>query len=149
MDHGDYLLAIPLLQEALSLRPTPDTYLNLGTAYRHSRDWQKAEDILEEASERYPEDARISTELANAYLGAGDIDGARASLQRALRIDPANVAAADLIAAVELSEGEVQTALRYWNRSGNPIVNEVLHNTNISFGTGPCRTVMHSNPAIC
>ena len=134
MDHGDYLLAIPLLQEALSQRPSPDTYLNLGTSYRHSRDWQKAEDILEEAAERYPEDARISIELANAYLGAGDTDSARESLQRALRIDPANVAAADLIAAVELSEGEVQTALRYWNRSGNPIVDEVLHNTNISFG---------------
>jgi hypothetical protein len=116
------------------LRPSPDTYLNLGTAYRHSRDWQKAEDILEEATERYPEDPRISIELANAYLGAGDVDSAREALQRALRIDPTNVAAADLIAAVELSEGEVQTALRYWNRSGNPIVNEVLHNTNISFG---------------
>jgi Tetratricopeptide repeat len=134
MDHGDYLLAIPLLQEALSLRPSPDIYLNLGTAYRHSRDWQKAEDILEEATERYPDDSRISTELANVYLGAGDIDSARAALQRAIRIDPTNVAAADLIAAVELSEGEVQTALQYWNRSGNPIVNEVLHNTNISFG---------------
>jgi len=134
MDHGDYLLAIPLLQEALALRPSPDIYLNLGTAYRHSRDWQKAEDILEEATERYPDDSRISTELANVYLGAGDIDSARAALQRAIRIDPTNVAAADLIAAVELSEGEVQTALRYWNRSGNPIVNEVLHNTNISFG---------------
>jgi Tfp pilus assembly protein PilF len=134
MDRGDYLLAIPILLEALSLRPSPDTYLNLGTAYRHSRDWQKAEDILEEATERYPEDPRISIELANAYLGAGDVDSAREALQRALRIDPTNVAAADLIAAVELSEGEVQTALRYWNRSGNPIVNEVLHNTNISFG---------------
>jgi tetratricopeptide (TPR) repeat protein len=131
MDRGDYLLAIPILLEALSLRPSPDTYLNLGTAYRHSRDWQKAEDILEEATERYPEDPRISIELANAYLGAGDVDSAREALQRALRIDPTNVAAADLIAAVELSEGEVQTALRYWNRSGNPIVNEVLHNTNI------------------
>ena len=120
MDHGDYLVAIPLLQEALSKRPSPDTYLNLGTAYRHSREWQKAEDILEEATERYPDDPRIPTELANAYLGAGDTDSARESLQRALRIDPANVAAADLIAAVELSEGEVQTALRHWNRSGNP-----------------------------
>src|SRR4051812_23086350 len=100
MDHGDYLVAIPLLQEALSLRPTPDTYLNLGIAYRHSRDWQKAEDILEEATERYPADSRIPTELANAYLGAGDTDSAREALQRPLRIDPANVAAADLIAAV-------------------------------------------------
>jgi Tfp pilus assembly protein PilF len=134
MDHGDYLVAIPFLLEALSVRPSADIYLNLGTAYRHNRDWQKAEDILEEATERYPADPRISTELANAYLGAGDVDSARHSLQRALRIDPANVAAADLIAAVELSEGEVQTALGYWNRSGNPIVNEVLHNTNISFG---------------
>jgi len=134
MDHGDYLLAIPLLLEALSVRPSADIYLNLGTAYRHDREWQKAEDILEEATERYPDDPRIPTELANAYLGAGDTDGAREALQHALRIDPANVAAADLIAALELSEGEVQTALGYWNRIGSPIVSEVLHNTNIAFG---------------
>ena len=94
MDHGDYLLAIPLLLEALSVRPSADVYLNLGTAYRHNRDWQKAEDTLEEATERYPDDPRIPTELANAYLGAGDTDGAREALQHALRIDPANVAAA-------------------------------------------------------
>lgn len=134
MDRGDYLLAIPLLSEALAMRPSADTYLNLGNSYRLSRDWQKAEDTLEEGTDRYPEDPRISTELANAYLGAGDVDGARMALQRALRIDPGNVAAADLIAAIELSEGEVQTALRYWNRTGHPIVNEVLHNRNISFG---------------
>ena len=134
MDHGDYLLAIPLLLEALSVRPSADIYLSLGTAYRYNRDWQKAEDTLEEATERYPNDPRIPTELANAYLGAGDTDGAREALQHALRIDPANVAAADLIADLELSEGEVQTALGYWNRIGNPIVNEVLHNTNTAFG---------------
>ena len=112
MDRGDYLVAIPILLEALASRPSADTYLNLGIAYRHSRDWQKAEDMLEEGTDRYPEDPRIPTELANAYLGAGDVDGARNALHRALRIDPANVAAADLIAAVELSEGEVQTALQ-------------------------------------
>jgi tetratricopeptide (TPR) repeat protein len=134
MDHGDYLLAIPLLLEALPVRPSADIYLNLGTAYRHIREWQKAQDILEQAARRYPDDPRIPTELANVYLDDGDSERARQSLQLALRIDPANVAAADLIAAVELSEGEVQTALGYWNRTGNPIVNEVLHNTNIAFG---------------
>jgi tetratricopeptide (TPR) repeat protein len=134
MDHGDYLLAIPLLLEALPVRPSADIYLNLGTAYRHIREWQKAQDILEQAARRYPDDPRIPTELANVYLDDGDSERARESLQLALRIDPANVAAADLIAAVELSEGEVQTALGYWNRTGNPIVNEVLHNTNIAFG---------------
>src|SRR6187399_734788 len=106
LDRGDYLSAIPLLLDALALRPTADTYLNLGNAYRQGRDWQKAEDTLEEGTERYPEDPRLSTALANAYLGAGDLDGARAALQRALRIDPTNAAAADLIAAIELSEGE-------------------------------------------
>jgi hypothetical protein len=134
VDHGDYLLAIPLLLEALPVRPSADIYLNLGTAYRHIREWQKAQDILEEAARRYPDDPRVPTELANVYLDDGDTERARESLQHALRIDPANVAAADLIAAVELSEGEVQTALGYWNRTGNPIVNEVLHNTNIAFG---------------
>ena len=134
MDRGDYLQAIPILADALSQRPTAENFLNLGIAYRHSRDWQKAEDTLQEGTERYPTDPRIPTELANAFLGAGDVDGARNALERALQIDPANVDAADLFAAVELSVGEVQTALRIWNRSGHPIVNTVLHNQNITFG---------------
>jgi len=134
MDRGDYLAAIPILSDALAQRPNAEAYLNLGVAFRHMRDWQKAEDTLTEGSERYPEDPRLSTELANAYLGAGDVDGARNALHRALRIDPTNLAAADLISAIELSEGEVQTALRIWNRSGNPIVERVLHNSNLEFG---------------
>jgi len=133
IDRGDYLSAIPLLTEALALRPTADNYLNLGNAYRQGRDWQKAQDTLQQGTERYPEVPRLSTALANAFLGAGDLDGARGALQRALRIDPTNVAAADLIAAIELSEGEVQTALRYWNPSGHPIVKDVWHNTSIIF----------------
>src|SRR6187399_1318529 len=63
MDRGDYLIAIPLLSEALSQRPSADVYLNLGTAYRFSRDWQKAEDTLQEGTERFPEDPRLSREL--------------------------------------------------------------------------------------
>ncbi|HLQ78993.1 MAG TPA: tetratricopeptide repeat protein, partial [Terriglobia bacterium] len=133
-DRGDYGSAIPILSEALTQRPTPDVYLNLGIAYRHTRDWQKAEDTLTEGTERFPDDPRLPTELANAYIGAGDVDGARNALHRALRIDPTNVNAANLIAAIELSEGEVQTALRVWNRSDNPIVDKVLHNSNPAFG---------------
>ena len=134
LDRGDYVTAIPLLTEALSLRPSADTYLNLGIAYGLSRDWQKAEDTLKEGADRYPDDARLSTELANAYLGAGDIDGARDALHRALRVDPGKASAADMMAAIELSEGEVQSALGYWNRAGQPIVKNILHNTHISFG---------------
>jgi tetratricopeptide (TPR) repeat protein len=134
MDRGDYIVAVPILLEALAQRPAADTYLNLGISYRHNRDWQDAENILQEGTDRFPKDPRIPTELANAYLGAGDIDSARTALHRALQIDPANVPASDLIANLELSEGEVQTALKFWNRSGYPVVNDVLHNSNITIG---------------
>lgn len=131
---GNYTQAIETLSGVIAQRPTADNFLNLGIAYRHSRDWQKAEDTLQEGAEHFPTDSRIPTELANAYLGAGDVDGARDALQRALRIDPDNVAATDLIAGIELSRGEIQSALRFWNRNGHPVVKQVLHNSNITFG---------------
>jgi hypothetical protein len=134
MERGDYLEAVSILSEALALRPSADTYLALGLSYRRSRDWQKAEDLLKEGAGRFPNDPRIPTELANAYLDAGDIDGARDALHRALEIDPVNAAAAGRLASVELSEGNLQTALRVWNRTKNPIVSDVLHNSNTEFG---------------
>ena len=134
MDRGDSVQAISILNTAIADHPTPEIYLTLGSIYRRTRDFQKAEDTLAEAMVRYPNDPRIPFELANVYLAAGDADSAREQLHRALQIDPKNADAADLLAAIELSEGEVQTALHYWNATGFPIVNNVLHNTNVGFG---------------
>src|SRR5678815_3522527 len=61
---GDYITAIPILKEELSQRPSADIYLNLGIAYGLSKDWQKAQDTLQEGTERYPQDAGLSRELA-------------------------------------------------------------------------------------
>ena len=134
MDRSDFTQVISILSETLTLRSPAETFLNLGIAYRHTRDLQKAKDILKEGEARFPKDPRIPTELANVYLDDGDVDGAREALHRALRIDPVNEAAADRIGAVEMSEGEVRTSLKFWNRSGGPIVNDVFHNANVAFG---------------
>src|SRR6185295_9748654 len=59
MDRSDFTQVISILSETLTLRSPAETFLNLGIAYRHTRDLQKAKDILKEGEARFPKDPRI------------------------------------------------------------------------------------------
>src|SRR6266403_4570560 len=74
IDRGEYVRAVNILSTALGDRPTADTYLYLAIAYRHMKEYQKAEDIFNEGSRRYSEDLRFHNELANLFLENNDID---------------------------------------------------------------------------
>src|SRR5262249_3739636 len=118
IERREYVRAANILSEAVANRPTPDAYLYLGLAYRQMKEYQKAEDTFDEASKRYPEDARFHNELANLYLENNRIDDAKSELRRALVVDPKNNYASDELATIDMSEGDVQSALRSWNKSG-------------------------------
>jgi len=135
IEQGENVRAVNILSAALADRPAPDTYLLLGIAYSNMKEWQKAQDVLREGSERYPDDPRFFNQLADFYLANNDSESARAALRGALRVDPDNAYASDLLATVDMSEGEVQSALRMWNKSGRPVVDDILHNYYLSFGS--------------
>src|SRR5262245_10521044 len=135
IDRGEYVRAVNILSNALGDRPTADTYLYLGIAYRHMKEYQKAEDIFNEGSRRYSDDARFHNELANLFIENNDIEAAKSELKRTLTVDPNNAFASDQLATMDMSEGEVQSALRTWNKSGRPYINDILHNYYLNFGS--------------
>jgi tetratricopeptide (TPR) repeat protein len=147
IDQGEYVRAVNILSDALADRPTPDTYLYLGIAYRHMKEYQKAEDIFNEGSRRYETDSRFLNELANLFLENNDIEAAKTALRRALTVDPNNNYASDELATIDMSEGDIQSALRAWNKSGRPYINDILHNYNLNFGSWVVRRAVKFRPA--
>jgi tetratricopeptide (TPR) repeat protein len=147
IDKGEYVRAINILSDKLATSPTADTYLYLGVAYSRMKEYQKAEDTLKEGSRRYPNDSRFHNELADLYLTNNDRDAAKSELRRALVVDPGNNYASDLLATIDMSEGEVQAALRSWNNSGRPVINDILHNYYLRFGSWVVRDAVAFHPA--
>ncbi len=130
---GEYSRAINLLSNAIARQPTADSYLYLGIAYGHTREWKRAEDTLREGSGKFPQDPRFHNELAGVYLAANDLDRARQSLRDALAADPDNKYATDLLATIDMSMGNVRSALAAWNKDGRPVVGDILHNAHLEF----------------
>jgi len=138
IERGENVRAVNILSAELAERPTADTYLYLGIAYRNMKEYLKAEDAFTEGSRRFPDNPRFHYELANLFIENNDVESARSELRRALLVDPGNSEASDLLATIDMSEGEVQSALRAWNKSGRPIVDDILHNYYLTFGSWSC-----------
>ena len=147
IERGEYVRAVDILSNQLAGEPTPDTYIYLGIAYGHMKEYEKAENVLRTGAEKYPQDPRFHNELAGVFLADKDVEAAKAELQRALIVDPNNNYASDLLATINMSEGEVQLALRSWNKSGRPIVDDILHNYYLTFDTWVVRDAIAFHPA--
>src|SRR5262245_12340457 len=142
IERGDYVRAVDILSAALGESPTPETYVYLAIAYRRIKEYQKAEDVLHEGSNRFPDDSRFHIELANLFLENNDLDSAKSELERALAIDPDNSFASDQLATIDMSSGEIESALRVWNKSGRPCINDILYNYYVHFGSWVVRRVV-------
>ena len=147
IDRGQYVRAIEILSQAVKDRPTADTYLYLGISYGHMREFDQAHAVLNEGIERYPEDPRFHNEIAKLFLENNDTDSARSELQRALLADPNDSYASDMLATIDLSEGDVQSALRAWNKTGRPVINDILHNYYLTFGSSLVRRSVAFHPS--
>ena len=147
IDKGQYVRAVDILSGVLASSPTPDAYLYLGTAYNRMKEFQKSEDAFKEGSQRYPQDSRFHNQLADLYLEYNDRDAAKSQLKRSLVVDPNNNYASDLLATIDMSEGEVQSALRSWNRSGRPVINDILHNYYLTFSSWVIRDAVAFHPS--
>jgi tetratricopeptide (TPR) repeat protein len=146
IDRGEYVRAVNILSETLAKRPDADAYLYLGIAYRHMKEYQKAEDTFTEGSKRYPDDSRFHNELANLFLENNNLESARSALRRALAVDPNNNYASDQLATLDMSTGDVQAALRSWNKSGRPVINDILNNYYPNFSSWVVRRGITFNP---
>jgi tetratricopeptide (TPR) repeat protein len=78
------------------------------------------------ATQQYPADKRFPIELAGLAFQRKDSGDAVRNLRRALRIDPADAYANNLLASIYLLESNLEAALKYWNRIGKPQLNRIV-----------------------
>jgi tetratricopeptide (TPR) repeat protein len=72
-----------------------------------------------------PGDQRFPIELAGVDFKQKHYSGATSWLRRALRLDPADAYANEFLGTVYLLQGNLEAALKYWNRIGKPQVQAV------------------------
>jgi tetratricopeptide (TPR) repeat protein len=84
-----------------------------------------ARHALEEGQRLAPADARFPVELAGVAFKQKKNARAEQLLRRALRIAPSDTYANDFLATLYFLDGNVEAALKYWNRVDKPRIAEV------------------------
>jgi len=101
--------AIAHLEQARPKRPYDATLaLTLGRLYLGQRAWAKARGVLEPVVERDPDHAEAAYLLAQAQIGAGDLEGAAASLDAVSAAEPR-------FARALIDRADVAMRLRKWD----------------------------------
>lgn len=86
------------------------TWLERGHALSARNAWGKARDSYERAARLDPRSAPALAGMTDSAARMGDITAARAFGDRALRLDPANIVAANAVAAIEIEAREPERA---------------------------------------
>jgi tetratricopeptide (TPR) repeat protein len=129
----EQLEAIEALTAEIESNPSADAYLYLGLAHSGLEQYERALELFEEADARYPNDTRFLAETAGIHVAERDFDAAIEALERALRVDPLDLYAADLLASIHLSEGGVERALDIWNDLDQPVIDNIFQNFSPGF----------------
>ncbi len=112
-----------LLQQAP--RSSADLDYYYGIALAHLERWAEAEKALSEGQRFAPRDKRFPIELAGVAFKQKKYGDARRDLHRALRLDPKDEYGNEFLATIYFLQGNLEAALKYWNRVGKPLVAEV------------------------
>jgi len=91
----------------------------------HLERWDDARRIFLAARRAQPKDKRFPIELAGIAFKQKKYSLSAAYLRAALRLDPKDSYANDFLATVYFLEGNMEAALKYWNRGGKPRIEEV------------------------
>jgi hypothetical protein len=114
---------VQLLQQ--SPRNSADLDYYYGVALAHLERWQEAGRALSDGQRLAPNDKRFPIELAGVAFKQKKYGEAMHDLHRALRLDPKDEYANEFLATVYFLEGNLEAALKYWNRLGKPGIAEV------------------------
>ena len=105
--------------------PSADLNYYYGIALARLERWDDAESAFERGRMQQPRDKRFPIELAGIRFKQKRYPDAVNYLQRALRLDPADEYANDFLGSVYYLQGNVEAALKYWNRVSKPFVEKV------------------------
>lgn len=97
-----------------------DFGLYRGVALAHLQRWGEAQKALEASLAHNPRDARLMIELAGLAYREKRFKEAKNHLHHALKADPGDEYANDLLGSVYFLEGNLEAALAYWNRVKKP-----------------------------
>jgi Tetratricopeptide repeat len=119
----------PDLVQLLQQRPRNSADLNYyyGVALAHLELWEEASKALSAGQRLAPNNKRFPIELAGVAFKQKKYEEARRDLHRALRLDPKDAYANEFLATVYFLEGNLEAALKYWNRTEKPEIVEVLN----------------------
>jgi tetratricopeptide (TPR) repeat protein len=110
------------LVHLLEVKPRDSADLNYyyGVALAHLERWPEAQSSLLAGARLAPRDKRFPIELAGVAFKKNRFTEAKRELRRALRLDPKDTYANDFLGTLFFLEGNLEAALKYWNRVGKP-----------------------------
>ncbi len=97
-----------------------DVNFELGMAFAHLQRWDEARAALMTGRHACPQQKRFPTELAGVAFQQKKYPEAAQWIQKALRLDPHDAYANDFAGTVFLLIGNLDAALKYWNRVQKP-----------------------------
>ena len=117
------------------LGPDSLTDVNLhyyyGSALAHLGRWGEARRVLLEGQRMASQDKRFPVELAGVAFKQKRYPEAAAWLRRGLKIDPTDAYAKDFLGTVYFLQGNLEAALRYWNRIDKPQIESLRTNRSL------------------
>ena len=131
----DHLGALRILSVISDEAATPDTYLYRGIAYANLRQYKRALEAFREGFNRYPADPRFHGDGVAFYRRTREVVDAKAQLRSALIADPGDVYASELLASLDLSEGNIGSALAVLNQRGDRQIARILDNHSLTFSS--------------
>lgn len=122
-EHERWPELVKLLEHAPRASADLDYYY--GVALAHQQRWEEARQSLAAGQRLAPRDKRFPIELAGVAFKQKKYDRARSDLRRALRLDPHDEYANEFLATIYFLDGNLEAALKYWNRTGKPQIADV------------------------
>jgi tetratricopeptide (TPR) repeat protein len=110
---------------ALLSAPDADLRYYYGSALAELGRWDEARSALLTGHLLAPRDKRFPVELAGIAFRQKGYGEAAAWLHRALRLDPKDAYANDFLGTVYFLQGNLEAALKYWNRIAKPQIEAV------------------------
>jgi len=121
---------VVLLAEPLTYRSADIDY-EYGVALAHLQRWPEAQNVLNAGQRQCPLQKRFAIELAGVAFEKKQYPEAAARLQSALHLDPTDSYVNDFSGSVYFLMGNLEAALKYWNRIHKPYISKVHLDPNL------------------
>jgi hypothetical protein len=104
-----------------------DLELYRGLALAQLQRWDDAKTAFEAGLVHHRRDAPLMVELAGVFYHQKNLSQAKHFLRRALSIDPTDAYSNNFLASIYFLEGNLEAALKYWNRVGKPRLTDLAY----------------------